>query len=1191
MKGDFTRQTFDRSKHYRGVVMQQGRVQLDADWNESRAIDSHLLQTLARDVIGDCGVPIHVDAFKVGLPGTIDPLKSDFTISAGPAGQGRMYVGGLLCEIESDTTYLTQPDWLSAPGSTSLANLGPAALGPLKAGETRIDLVYIDVWPRAISAIEDPHIREVALGGPDTAERLKLIWQVKVKADVDSQTSCSTPLGLPTIGGGTLQLIVTTPPTPPDPCEPTAQGGYQGPDNRFYRIEIHDSGPLGTATFKWSRDNGSVVASIEQFKSATEIVVKSLGRDDYLNFKTGDIVEVTDDAIDLSDLPGTLASITVDEASRTLTLNKSIPDAVRLATGRHPKVRRWDGGNAQKINNGVFDLEAGLKIQFGSTATDFRSGDYWTFAARVVDGSVDPELATPTPPMGVHHAYCHLALITWTNDGKSVTAKIQDCRLLFPPLTELPATGEGCCTVTVGDGVTSHGDFTDIQAAIDSLKDGGRVCILPGEYPLRSPVKFSRDEVIVSGCGPQSHIIAPDAEPAFIISNSNRIYLESLFVTGQATDGLVVIDDSRTVRVTDCEITNAAGTEKKLRGAIFLGATAPGPAIAISSGMMLTLAGNTLFGLPAISLQAQIADVIDNHLTGGGIWLRDGAGQVRLLGNDIERGLGSGVILGGLGQKEKPSDRYAGVESIQIVDNQILRMAGSGISTLAVSPTVARQLGDITDVVIADNYIAGCVRPTAQPVLIETIAAGGVVLNGVAQVRIHHNTIVENGLAQQSAACGVFVYMSEGLTITDNTVVDNGSPGSSAQQDCVDFSAMKAGPGPNPRPEIGATFTAFDSQGQPVKETRIDAQKNVVGLYCGSSLEIKLGQPSTSVALTLFNTHAGARLEAFNQDGSSAGTYQVPTQTTQTITVNGDSIARIKIIGDETWLLKVCFNTANAGFQAGIVALYAISPWQTIANPNLYTEKIVYIKEQPSLPSTGWPAAMIHDNVVVCPQGQALIVVALGPTSISDNTLVSHGHRSQPSLPGLNQAQTAELNAVIGAVGDVLIFNLGQPRDGVSSLRGNVTTHYDLYASKNETFGMAASQISLPDGRTSIHGNQVTFQDNTKASVLPSVPVLLLSADDISVQDNQILSETPQALLLFDVVAFGGTVRASSNRFTELPARAWLSYISYGQLMNIATGNQSTHCIYVGGAQKIDSPNQQLAAAFCDQLMAILGGK
>ena len=47
MKGDFTRDTFDASNHFTRVLMQQGRVQLDADWNEQTAILLHYLQSLA----------------------------------------------------------------------------------------------------------------------------------------------------------------------------------------------------------------------------------------------------------------------------------------------------------------------------------------------------------------------------------------------------------------------------------------------------------------------------------------------------------------------------------------------------------------------------------------------------------------------------------------------------------------------------------------------------------------------------------------------------------------------------------------------------------------------------------------------------------------------------------------------------------------------------------------------------------------------------------------------------------------------------------------------------------------------------------------------------------------------------------------------------------------------------------------
>ena len=45
MKGDFTRDTFKKEKHYSGVRMQQGRVQVDADWNEQ--VDIQISKTTA----------------------------------------------------------------------------------------------------------------------------------------------------------------------------------------------------------------------------------------------------------------------------------------------------------------------------------------------------------------------------------------------------------------------------------------------------------------------------------------------------------------------------------------------------------------------------------------------------------------------------------------------------------------------------------------------------------------------------------------------------------------------------------------------------------------------------------------------------------------------------------------------------------------------------------------------------------------------------------------------------------------------------------------------------------------------------------------------------------------------------------------------------------------------------------------
>ncbi len=108
MKGDFTRSTFDSRKHYSSVRMQQGRVQLDADWNEQMDILGHRVETETVDVIGRCGFPKHAPGFE------IKELDGDLLI-----GPGRGYVDGILCELEADpeVTFKTQPH---LPGAADL---------------------------------------------------------------------------------------------------------------------------------------------------------------------------------------------------------------------------------------------------------------------------------------------------------------------------------------------------------------------------------------------------------------------------------------------------------------------------------------------------------------------------------------------------------------------------------------------------------------------------------------------------------------------------------------------------------------------------------------------------------------------------------------------------------------------------------------------------------------------------------------------------------------------------------------------------------------------------------------------------------------------------------------------------------------------------------------------------------------
>lgn len=86
----------------------------------------------------------------------------DVTLSA-----GRYYVDGILCENDDETVFSLQPEIPGLPF--------PRPRGQ----ELEEYLFYLDVWERSVSAVEDPDIRETALGGPDTTTRARVVAQVR----------------------------------------------------------------------------------------------------------------------------------------------------------------------------------------------------------------------------------------------------------------------------------------------------------------------------------------------------------------------------------------------------------------------------------------------------------------------------------------------------------------------------------------------------------------------------------------------------------------------------------------------------------------------------------------------------------------------------------------------------------------------------------------------------------------------------------------------------------------------------------------------------------------------------------------------------------------------------------------------------------------------------------------------------
>ncbi|MFF2658457.1 DUF6519 domain-containing protein [Kitasatospora sp. NPDC058032] len=466
MHADFSRLTFRPGRHYSAVLTQQGRVQLDADANEQAAIERYQLRTLAADLIGRHGGPAAAAGFAiVHLPGNHD--LDDLGI-----GGGRYYVDGILCEADRPGPDPAVPDEGDPGGGEADVRQEPAGWtywdqpdayrdqerpGDRLPGEFPF-LVYLKVWERSVTAVEDPEIREVALGAamPDTAARAKVVWQVLALP--------ASELGAPDGGESRVREAFDAwaearerPATrlaararrperaSEDPCLAHPEAGYRGPENQLYRVEVHRGGSAGGgATFKWSRENGSVVLPVVSIEGVW-VDLTTLGDDDRLGLSVGDWVEVADSAYVSREEPADLLQVAeTDLPGRRVRLSaEPVPEVGRLA-GRHPFLRRWDhraprgrdalppAGGALRVQEGTWlDLEDGVQVYFRPCG-EYTRGDYWLVPARTATGSVEwPQNAAGEallrPPAGVRVHHAPLAWVTGP-------ATVVDLRQTFAPL-------------------------------------------------------------------------------------------------------------------------------------------------------------------------------------------------------------------------------------------------------------------------------------------------------------------------------------------------------------------------------------------------------------------------------------------------------------------------------------------------------------------------------------------------------------------------------------------------------------------------------------------------------------------------------------------------------------------------------------------------------------------------------------
>lgn len=585
MPSDLSRRVDDPRYGYTGVVGQQGRVILDRDFNALQGLTADRIQADALDFVGPCGTPD--DGFRISLPVTSPPGPPLWSPPAGWPGSppdssgdfwispGTMYVGGQRVEFPAEQngktvtyTYLDQPDWPAPPLPTSKPDY---------------ELVFLELTELEVSAVEDPDLLEVALGGPDTTQRLKLLRRVH-RMSVNA-ISCAAAWAEATrnwaaegwaFDAATMQLLpqarlkvgFTQTASTSNPCDPVATGGYLGADNQLIRVRIANSG--SQTQLLWSYDNASFLYRVATVSpDGTTLTLASNPPDGFHVPQTGQMVEVLSTAAVFAEEPdetdptgksqilrvaaapgGTLRqlaqpygpSITGDPTNY-LVLDTALP--AELARSPLPLfVRVWQAALPLTVGSPVTITDPTTGNSTGVTATislaagsKLPGGAYWQIAVRPsTPQGVYPEdlLNAPQPPDGLRRWACPLALIDWTS------GQITDCRSSFQNLVALSRRKPGCCTVSIGPSDVTA--VRPLQTLIDDAVAQAAtvtICLAGGSYPLTSPLRLDarHADMTLESCG------------GIVQLSANSKVSTSLFV-----DGLVVLTNATNVTLRNLTI-------------------------------------------------------------------------------------------------------------------------------------------------------------------------------------------------------------------------------------------------------------------------------------------------------------------------------------------------------------------------------------------------------------------------------------------------------------------------------------------------------------------------------------------------------------------------------------------------------------------------------------------------------------
>jgi hypothetical protein len=575
---DISRHIFDAHKKYSGVRWQQGRVIIDDDLNENERIRDDDVRKTRIDIVGQIGSPdngfaIHFNKKKGELVTEKTGLRNNalsFEIH-----QGTFFIGGMRLELGDSEPFHKQSGWCQ----------GADFVPPVAAGNTRIDLVYLEAWQQDVSAIEDNELIEKALGGPDTSSRVRKMHRVMVETNIPTD-SCEDEWKNFLIGKriidnngnkvdrATCKVEFQNNGGKPDLCTPKVAEGYLGADNQAIRIQLVDD-----QHFTWGFDNASALYRAILSKSNGDIKVDLLNkpRDSQHRIERNKIVEVLQYG---SKLPNN--EYVAEMSGRITKIDQVLSDNESFVIKQDPQnpidiksypsgikgnayIRIWERGNSLAVQpECIFNIKpagnligtTGLKILL-SDINQSSSGkdDFWIVAAR--PNSSEDKNKTVAPwsltdntglePQGVKRFYAPLAIIEWSNQNNIISGRvIHDCRENFLPLTEIH--NSPCLPVEPGQDI-----YRAVQTIIKS--GGGCIYLLPGEHTLTKAVDLSGHSGIqFRGFGSQSKLYISDSlnDPsAFILSDNRDIVFESFNIINRTAKTVWSCKDVHRLNITN----------------------------------------------------------------------------------------------------------------------------------------------------------------------------------------------------------------------------------------------------------------------------------------------------------------------------------------------------------------------------------------------------------------------------------------------------------------------------------------------------------------------------------------------------------------------------------------------------------------------------------------------------------------